>query len=258
MLYPDLFKMTQQQDVTLAEVMLNPHALTFSRWLVDVWAEQWKVILNDMSKISLKDCNDVVCWKFGKKGLFTVKTMYDCLTTNDSGPYHKKIWKSRIPGKIKIFLWLVVNNAILTKDNMIKRNWQGDPKCYFYALDETVSHLLFQCNMAKAVWATFATCVGATDIPSSITQCWMLCEKWIPGGKFHTLGIAVICLSIWKARNKLWFEGKWVKNPLSTICHACALKSHWAGLYLAKDKDVLEAPLVNQELKCDTILVLGG
>jgi len=82
MLYPDLFKMTQQQDVTMAEVMLNPHALTFSRWLVDVWAEQWKMILNDMSKISLKDCNDVVCWKFGKKGLFTVKIMYDGLTTN--------------------------------------------------------------------------------------------------------------------------------------------------------------------------------
>jgi hypothetical protein len=61
------------------------------------------------------------------------------------------------------------------------------------------------------------------------------------GEKFHTLGIAAICWSIWKARNKLCFEGKWVKNPLSIICHACALMSHWAGLYPAEDKEVLVA-----------------
>jgi putative methionine-R-sulfoxide reductase with GAF domain len=32
-----------------------------------------------------------------------------------------------------------------------------------------------------------------------------------------------------------------VKNPLSIICHACALMTHWAGLYLAEDKDTLVA-----------------
>jgi hypothetical protein len=51
----------------------------------------------------------------------------------------RKSRKVEFQAKIKIFLWLVVNNAILTKDNMIKRKWQGDPKCYLCALDETVS-----------------------------------------------------------------------------------------------------------------------
>ena len=36
-LFPDLFKMSQKQDITLAAVKLNPQSLTFSRWLVDVW-----------------------------------------------------------------------------------------------------------------------------------------------------------------------------------------------------------------------------
>jgi len=53
------------------------------------------------------------------------------MTRNDSGPYHKKIWKSKIPAKIKKILWLMMNNAILTKDNLLKRKWSGDPHVIF-------------------------------------------------------------------------------------------------------------------------------
>jgi hypothetical protein len=75
----------------------------------------------------LSDGDDVISWKFGNKGLFSVKSVYNAITTNDSGPYAKIIWKGKIPSKIKIFLWMVSNNVILTKDNMIKRKWAGDP-----------------------------------------------------------------------------------------------------------------------------------
>ena len=46
-----------------------------------------------------------------------------------------------------------MNNAILTKDNMIRRNWPGDPSCYFCSQPGTVDHLLFQCSTAKVVWS---------------------------------------------------------------------------------------------------------
>lgn len=83
----------------------------------------------------------------------------------------EKNWKGKIPTEIKIFLWMVSNNAILTKDNVIKRNWPGDPTCYFSPLEENVSHLLFQCSIAGSVWATVAVCIGASDIPISLKQC---------------------------------------------------------------------------------------
>uniref|UniRef100_K3XUC1 Reverse transcriptase zinc-binding domain-containing protein n=1 Tax=Setaria italica TaxID=4555 RepID=K3XUC1_SETIT len=31
--------------------------------------------------------------------------------------------------------------AILTKDNMLKRKWQGDPSCNFCDQEETADHL---------------------------------------------------------------------------------------------------------------------
>jgi hypothetical protein len=113
--------------------------------------------------------------------------MYNALTTNESGPYHKKVWKAKIPEKIKIFLWFILNNAILTKDNMVKRKWPGDPMCYFCQQDETTTHLLFQCSVAMDVWAIIAVCLDANNIPSSIDNCWLWCENGYHGVKNFTL-----------------------------------------------------------------------
>lgn len=108
----------------------------------------------------------------------------------------------------------------------------GDPTCYFCSQEESISLLFFQCSTAKAVWAIVAKCIGADNVPRSIGQCWLWCEKWLSHGKqFHTIGIAVICWAIWKTRNKACFKGKLLKNPASIICYACALMGYWTGLF---------------------------
>ena len=70
---------------------------------------------------------DTPIWKWNKSSRFSTKSVYEFLTKEDSGKHFKHIWKAKIPYKIKIFMWLVENNAILTKDNMIKRHWVGNP-----------------------------------------------------------------------------------------------------------------------------------
>jgi hypothetical protein len=42
------------------------------------------------------------------------------------------IWKVKIPEKIKIFMWLVEQKAILTKDNMVKRKLTAGPAWLFF------------------------------------------------------------------------------------------------------------------------------
>jgi hypothetical protein len=51
-----------------------------------------------------------------------------------------------------VFMWLVEQGAILTKDNMVKRRWQGNHGCLFCGDFESVNHLLFTCPIAKVVW----------------------------------------------------------------------------------------------------------
>lgn len=171
-----------------------------------------------------------------------MKSVYNALTSSDSGPYHKKIWKSKIPAKIKIFLWLLLNNAVLTKDNLLRRKWVGSPTSYFCSQEETVTHLFFQCSTAKAVWGIVAKCIGANNVPRSFSQSWLWCDRWLPAGKkFHAIGIAAVCWAIRKTRNQACFDGKTLKNPASIICFACALMKYWAGLFLEMDREALEA-----------------
>jgi hypothetical protein len=122
----------------------------------------------------ITDEEDIVKWGegcvCGNNGKFTVKAMYDQLTVNDSGKSFTRIWKAKIPYKIKIFLRLIEIEAVLTKDNMIKRKWVGDPSCQFCEGIEDSSHLLFRCSTAKCVWAIVAKSMGVQEIPTSMEQ----------------------------------------------------------------------------------------
>ena len=60
----------------------------------------------------------------------------------------KKIWKMKIPLKLKIFAWYVRKRVILTKDNLVKRNWHESKKCVLCQQDETIKHLFFNVSLS--------------------------------------------------------------------------------------------------------------
>jgi hypothetical protein len=218
----------------------SSRSVTFRRWLFDCLKDQWDKIMQESNSFQLKSDPDIVRWSIESNGKFSVKSLYNGLTQNESGMFHKRIRKGKILAKIKKFLWLITNNAILTKDNLRKRKWQGDPSFVFCDCIETVDHLFFQCCFAKVVWMVVAKCFSANNIPCNLQQCWFWCEKWLPfGKKFHPWGVGAICWAIWKSRNKAYFEKKLVKNPLEIICHACVLMKFWSGLSAEMDQDQL-------------------
>jgi hypothetical protein len=46
----------------------------------------------------------------------------------------------KIPHKNIFFAWYLRWGVILTKDNLIKRNWHGSKSCVFCSHDETIKH----------------------------------------------------------------------------------------------------------------------
>lgn len=231
--------MCENKNISVARA-LGGEPILFRRWLYPELRAEWDEIWKDVSSFHLANTPDVTAWKLDKKGRFIVKSVYNGLTKNDNGVSHKRIWKGKTPAKIKILLWLMSSNAILTKDNLLKRNWQGDPKCAFCDNDETISHLFFQCPVARVIWSIIARCFGANNIPSNFHQCWLWCEAWFPfGKKYHPWGVAAICWAIWKSRNRAWFDKKIIKSLLEILCHANALMVFWAGLYAEMDREQL-------------------
>jgi hypothetical protein len=45
--------------------------------------------------------------------------------------------------------------SLLTKDNLVKRNWQGSKNCCYCDQDESIQHLFISCPLAKVVWSIF-------------------------------------------------------------------------------------------------------
>jgi zinc-binding in reverse transcriptase len=57
-----------------------------------------------------------------------------------------------MPLKVKIFLWLVKRNRVLTKLNLAKKGWSGNTKCVFCDLEESTNHLFVSCPFVNQIW----------------------------------------------------------------------------------------------------------
>ena len=100
---------------------------------------------------------DVLAWSFTKNGRYNVKFGYHVakqlrLVKTNSGEalvqpsnisLWSRIWKARVPNKIRIFSWRACHNILPMKDNLVKRRVLEDARCCFcHKADELVLHVL--------------------------------------------------------------------------------------------------------------------
>jgi hypothetical protein len=131
--------------------------------------------------------------------------------------------------KIKVFIWLLYREAILTKDNLVKRNWHGNAKCCFFDSDETIQHLFFDYALAKFIWRVTQITFGLS-IPNNI--------KHVFGGwvqrmndkerKLLLVGLGVIFWSIWLSRNDVVFNRTSITSYMQVIFRATYWTITWS------------------------------
>lgn len=96
---------------------------------------------------------DQVYWALEKSRVYSTKSLYNCLThggVNDK--INDLIWKSKIPLKVKVFLWQVFHKKLQTALALSRRGWHGNPLCSVCNLVETVDHILFGCVFSRYIW----------------------------------------------------------------------------------------------------------
>ena len=72
--------------------------------------------------IELSEEEDSLIWsRDEKRGYPTIKIVHLALIEDDgvlvTKWWHKYVWKGNLPLKIRCFLWLALENKLLTKDN---------------------------------------------------------------------------------------------------------------------------------------------
>uniref|UniRef100_A0A453A1R7 Reverse transcriptase zinc-binding domain-containing protein n=1 Tax=Aegilops tauschii subsp. strangulata TaxID=200361 RepID=A0A453A1R7_AEGTS len=99
------------------------------------------------------------------------------------------------PLKIKVFMWFVHKQVILTKDNLAKRNWTGYTRCSFRDQHESIKHLFLDCPLAKILWRSIHIAFNITP-PNSINT---LFGTWLDGIHYDTARhIRVgVCALLW-------------------------------------------------------------
>ena len=101
----------------------------------------WHNLVAHILCVQLSTKRDIFKWSLTNSGQSTVQSMYRSLINNGNVFHQKQIWKLKLPLKIKIFMWYLLKGDVLTKDNLAKRNWQGNSKCGFCNMDESIRHL---------------------------------------------------------------------------------------------------------------------
>lgn len=83
-------------------------------------------------------------WSFTSSGKYSVQTLHAVINHRGVVPrFISVVWKIVIPPRVQFFLWLLLDNRLLTRHNLAKRQTVNDPSCIFCAENESISHLFF-------------------------------------------------------------------------------------------------------------------
>ena len=114
---------------------------------------------------------DFWAWHYEKHGVFSVKSAYKMLvatklrreawlegaagTSNsvaEEGSW-KRLWKTKVPGKIRMFLWRLSKHSLPTNDVRAHRHMADSDQCSLCGSRDSWSHSLLECSSSRSVWA---------------------------------------------------------------------------------------------------------
>lgn len=140
-----------------------------------------------------------------KSGLFTVKSAYVGLKNQPTFiVFIHRVWKMKVPPRMKVFGWLVYYKKILTAENLMKRGWNMPSMCVLCReKEESIKHLFSECTFSIQLYESLSRVMHLTtrrwkEILEEIeAPLWVVSKK----GDLRTREILLIALFIcWRER----------------------------------------------------------
>ncbi|KAJ1693012.1 hypothetical protein LUZ63_009710 [Rhynchospora breviuscula] len=185
-----------------------------------------------LASVATHSDNHEPLWRWSANGTYSSASAYSVLA--DPGTrteYHNKLWILKAPPRVKIFLWLLLLNRLLTQQNLILRNWpanDGCPSCTGHEF-ETAMHLFVDCNFARNIWdlAQQHFDLPLLQFPSNLQSFW-LNNRVRLGASWDTIWAAA-SLTIWKERNNMIFSQA-ANPPFLLLREILALVCSWNSM----------------------------
>ena len=149
--------------------------------------------------------------------------------------------QSKLPMKIKVFMWLTFQDRLPTGGVLKKRNWKGEGRYVVCKVPETRDHIFFHCPLARFVWACAKEAFQWDRVPTSLQD---FLEGWMPMGCVlynpKMLTFVGLLWSLWNVRNKMTIEGVFIKTPAEVIFKFDSFLQKWRGLFRAADRGKMD------------------
>jgi hypothetical protein len=132
-----------------------------------------------------------------KSKSFTTKSLYRFISHGgvcvaDS----RSIWRTKLPLKIKVFLWQLSFDKLQAATALKKREWRGSIHCCLCGGKETIDHIFFRCPIAQFTWCCVRDSFGWSNFPTSwhdLQGGWLSNKLKIP----YKLGLFVFAGVAW-------------------------------------------------------------
>lgn len=146
-------------------------------------------------------------WMLEPSGCYSAKSFYKAINFGGAvSEIGDCFWKILCPQNIHVFLWLIVNNKVLTRDNLAKRRHVEDITCLFCNEPKSLKHLFFQCIVASHVWR-FVSEAFEIDIPKSFNDVIAIWRMY-KNKPVLNMVYAASLWSLWTLRNDFCFQGR--------------------------------------------------
>jgi len=89
------------------------------------------------------------------------------------------VWGLKIPPRVQVFLWLLSNNKLLTRDSLSKRKKPLQTKLACSVGSETIHHHFFDCCVAMETWNSCAAILNIQGAHSfeAVARWWISNKK---------------------------------------------------------------------------------
>ncbi|CAN1151829.1 Putative ribonuclease H protein At1g65750 [Linum perenne] len=187
-------------------------------------------------------------WGGEDNGCFTIKSAYRILNSgnlsSDPEPW-RVVWNWKGQHRVRMFLWLAIQDTILTNKNRVRRHIATDASCGLCGQqEESTTHVLRDCVFAAESWRRLGGFDTTSSQWNSNLGIWM--KKHLQVGD-KSLLFGVHCWSLWKSRNERVFSGT-LTSPVS-VAHRSAIwtdqVSTSMGVKSAQITSVVDRRLVN-------------
>lgn len=154
-LAPDLFILCSRKNVSVA------NAINSQRWMSGLkritsplQLRQFTALWLQLQQIQLQpEIDDSICWNLTSSKVYSASSAYRSQFLGSySTSRFDKLWRCKVEGKCRLFMWLWLHGRILTNENL---DIKGIPHSKFCHLcnqeDETPFHLILRCSFSRSI-----------------------------------------------------------------------------------------------------------